>query len=217
MQYGIRPIIMYGGISLGLWVLMQQSFADDVENPAPDNSRNVQTEDPLIQSISQVTLRRNRDGRGTTWFHPRACLLPGANGKPVALMTLQEISGSDYFGPVQWSESRDQGQTWSEPEVIASLAREPVEGHPGLMAGVCDVTPQHHPQTGTVLALGHVVFYRGPRFARGDQLARYPVYAVRRKDGSWSERKILKWDDPRGRTSTRIIAASGWSCPMGKS
>ena len=46
--------------------------------------------------------------------------------------------------------------------------------------------------------MGHVVFYRGPRFARGDQLARYPVYAVRQKDGTWSERKILKWNDPRG-------------------
>ena len=76
--------------------------------------------------------------------------------------------------------------------------RDPVDGYPDLKAGVCDVTPQFHPQSESVLALGHVVFYRGPRFARGDQLARYPVYAVRHKDGSWSDRKILQWDDPRG-------------------
>lgn len=125
-------------------------------------------------------------------------MVPGANGETTALMTLQEIGGSDYFGPVHWSASDDLGRTWSDPEPIVAFGRDPVEGHPGLLAGVCDVTPQFHPQTGTVLALGHVVFYRGPRFSKGDQLARYPVYAVRRRDGSWSQRKILEWDDPRG-------------------
>ncbi len=151
----------------------------------------------LIQSISKVTLRRNRDGTGITWFHPRACMIPGKNG-PTALMNLQEISGSDYFGQVHWSTSDDLGRTWSPPKPIAAFARDPVPGHPGLKAGVCDVTPQYHAPTDTVLALGHVVFYRGPRFARGDQLARYPVYAVRRRDGTWSPRRILPWDDQRG-------------------
>lgn len=152
----------------------------------------------LIASITKETIWRNRDGAGTTWFHPRACMLPAENGTPVALMNLQEIGGSDYFGQVHWSRSVDLGKTWSDPLPIDSLGRDPVAGHEGLKAGVCDVTPQYHPQTETVLALGHVVFYRGPRFARNDQLARYPVYAVRRKDGSWSERRRLQWDDPRG-------------------
>lgn len=182
----------------GIFGLSTSVVAEDGTADESNSSQAAANENPLIQSIEKVTLRRNRDGQGTTWFHPRACMLPGADGQPTALMTLQEISGSDYFGPVHWSESRDGGKTWSEPEAIPSLAREPVKGHAGLMAGVCDVVPQYHPQTGTVLALGHVVFYRGPRFARGDQLARYPVYVVRRKDGSWSERKILEWDDPRG-------------------
>ncbi len=152
----------------------------------------------LIRSISKETIRRNRDGSAVTWFHPRACMMPGPDGTPIALMNLQEIGGSDYFGQVHWSQSSDLGKTWSDPQPIPALGRDPISSHPGLMAGVCDVTPQYHPQTETVLALGHVVFYRGPRFARGDQLARYPVYTVRRKDGSWSERKILYWDDPRG-------------------
>jgi len=154
----------------------------------------------VIESITKETLRRNRDGSGTTWFHPRACLLPAvkAGDTPQMLMNLQPIGGSDYFGPVHWSISQDFGKTWSDPISIAAFKRDPVKGHPGLKAAVCDVTPQYHPQTGTVLALGHVVFYRGPRFARGDQLARYPLYAVRGKDGTWSERKKLVWDDPRG-------------------
>ncbi|QDU38970.1 hypothetical protein Mal4_33020 [Maioricimonas rarisocia] len=153
----------------------------------------------LIESISKETLWRNRDGQSLTWFHPRACMLPGQNGKPVTLMNIQEIGGSDYFGPVHWTESHDRGRTWTDPEPIAALDRDPVPGRDdGLKAGVCDVTPQYHPPTGTVLALGHVVFYKGAYFARGEQLARYPVYVTRAADGTWSERKILEWDDPRG-------------------
>lgn len=156
-------------------------------------------EQPLIASISKETLWRNRDDKGKTWFHPRACMMPGANGNPVALMTLQEIGGSDYFGQVHWSTSTDFGKTWSEPEPIAALGRDAIPGREDdLTAGVCDVTPQYHPQTESVIALGHVVFYKGAYFARKEQLARYPVYVTRQKDGTWSKRKVLEWDDPRG-------------------
>lgn len=149
---------------------------------------------PLISSISRETLFRNRDGKGTTWFHPRACMLPGGT----ALMTLQPISGSDYFGPVHYSTSTDLGKSWTTPAPVDALGRIPEPGHEGLEAGVCDVVPQHHPQSDTTLAMGHVVFYRGPRFSKKDQLPRYPVYAVRKKDGNWGPRKILEWNDPRG-------------------
>lgn len=198
MNLLLRSLTILSCWTFGMLCCSVTAVADDGKSGKPSSNETTTRDNPLIQEIEKITLRRNRDGQGTTWFHPRACMVPDAEGKTTVLMTLQEIGGSDYFGPVHWSESPDGGKTWSEPEVIPALAREPVDGHPGLMAGVCDVVPQFHTQTGTVLALGHVVFYRGPRFARGDQLARYPVYAVRRKDGSWSERKILKWDDPRG-------------------
>ncbi len=113
-------------------------------------------------------------------------------------MNLQPIGGSDYFGPVHWMETEDLGKTWTSPQKIPALNRDPVPGHDKLQAGVCDVVPQYHPKTGKVISMGHVVFYDGPKFSRGVQLARYPVYAVREKDGTWSERKILQWDDPRG-------------------
>ena len=154
---------------------------------------------PLIRAIEKQTLWRNRDGQSRTWFHPRVCMTPGPDGGAVALMTLQEIGGSDYFGPVHWSTSSDLGKTWSEPQPIAALGRDAVPGRlDGLKAGVCDVTPQYHPPTGAVIALGHVVFYKGDYFARDEQLARYPVYVTRSADGVWSRRKILEWDDPRG-------------------
>ncbi|APZ94155.1 sialidase family protein [Fuerstiella marisgermanici] len=155
--------------------------------------------DLQIVSISKETLWSNRSGEGKTWFHPRACVLPRGDGQNVVLMNLQEIGGSDYFGPVHWSESHDLGKTWSDPQPIAAFGRDPVAGRDdSLTAGVCDVTPQYHPQTESVIAMGHVVFYKGAYFARKEQLARYPVYSIRSKDGTWSERKILEWDDPRG-------------------
>ncbi len=125
-------------------------------------------------------------------------MVPDSNGRPQGLMTLQTISGSDYFGPVHWSTSIDMGKTWTQPKPIPSLGRQPVPKHDGLIQGVCDVVPEYHRQTKKVLALGHVVFYRGGRFARADQLARYPVYAVRDAKGDWSKAKKLLWDDPRG-------------------
>lgn len=153
----------------------------------------------LISSISKHTLWSNRDGKRRTWFHPRACMIPDPAGNPIVLMNLQEIAGSDYFGQVHWSISQDLGKTWTQPKPIESLGRDPVPGRAdGLKAAVCDVTPQYHPQTGKVIALGHVVFYKGEHFARSEQLARYPVYVTRSPDGTWSKRKKLEWDDPRG-------------------
>ncbi len=163
----------------------QQSQADD---------------SPLIRSIEKITLRKNRDGKGTTWFHPRACMIPaeGDSKNPIAFMTLQEIAGSDFFGPVHFSQSSDLGQSWTDPTGIAPLARYPVPDHEGLKQGVCDVVPQYHPASNSILALGHNVFYRGKHFAKKDQLARFPAYTVRQPDGTWTSLKKLEWDDPRG-------------------
>ncbi|HRX53822.1 MAG TPA: hypothetical protein P5016_04900 [Verrucomicrobiales bacterium] len=155
-------------------------------------------ESGLVASIKKEVLWRNRDGTGTTWFHPRACLVDGEGGKPFVLMTLQSIRGSDFFGPVHWTRSHDLGKTWSDPVPVPSLGRVPMPGHEGLEKGVCDVVPQFHPKSNTTLAMGHVVFYRGLAFSRKDQLPRYPVYTVRRADGSWSEQQKLEWNDPRG-------------------
>lgn len=148
----------------------------------------------LIASIEKATLLRGRDGRGPTWFHPRACMVPGADGA-TAFMTLQTITGSDYFGPVHWMTSRDLGRTWTEPQPVPPLGRVK-QGDGPAEEGVCDVVPEWHPQTKSVLALGHCVFYSGPKFS-ADQPPRWPVYAVWR-DGQWGPRRRLEWNDPRG-------------------
>ncbi len=143
---------------------------------------------PLIESIEKIVLSAPSVEKGT-WFHPRVCKV----GKKV-LMTLQPIKGSDYFGPVHWTLSDDVGKTWSEFAPAPPLGWVPLPD--GGNEGVCDVTPEFHPQTGSVLALGHNVFYKTTSFHR-DQPPRWPVYAVW-KDGAWGPRQKLVWDDPRG-------------------
>jgi hypothetical protein len=120
-------------------------------------------------------------------------MLPGESGSQ-ALMTLQTISGSDYFGPVHWMSSGDLGRTWSQPLPVPSLGR--VKQPDGSEEGVCDVVPEWHAASGTVLALGHNVFYSGPRFS-ANQPPRWPIYSVWR-DGHWGPRRKLEWNDPRG-------------------
>lgn len=190
----MRPILFLI-LAILIQVAAQTAIADDRDSVAEKERVN----NSLIAAVSKQTLWRNRDQKSQTWFHPRACVIPDEDDKPIVLMNLQQIAGSDYFGPVHWSITKDLGQTWSEPELIPSLGRDPIAGrNDGLKAGVCDVTPQYHPQTKTVLALGHVVFYKGKHFARNEQLARYPVYVTRDKNGKWSQRKKLEWNDPRG-------------------
>ena len=68
--------------------------------------------------------------------------MPDPNGKPAALMTLQEIGGSDYVGQVHWSKSTDPGKTWSDLKPIDAPGRDPILGRSDeLKAAVCDVTP----------------------------------------------------------------------------
>ena len=62
--------------------------------------------------IGAGNIWRGRDG-GTTWFHPRACPIPGP--KPALLMTLQSISGS--LKPPRWPEAT---QVWGFIRIAAS-------------------------------------------------------------------------------------------------
>ena len=144
------------------------------------------------------------------WFHPKACAVP--TPQPHVLMTLQTISGSDVFGPVHWTQSSDGGVTWADPEPIAGLGW--VDAADGLQRGVCDVVPEYHAPTRTVLAMGHEVFYRDRKLAR-PQPRRLPVYLVRDEQGRWSEPHIFEWDHPRGSAMYTSNCSQRWTLPGG--
>jgi hypothetical protein len=173
---------------------------------APEASR-----EPLIEAIEQETIWRGRDGQGDgTWFHPRACRIPGE--PDVLAMAVQTISGSDVFGPVHVSRSEDDGRTWSNPVPIPGLGR---TNHPdGVEEGVCDTVPSYHPRTGGVLFMGWNVYYLDGKLTRPDE-QRWPVYVVNRPDGGWSEPKKLTWDDSQATAiygsgcSQRVLLENG--------
>ncbi len=165
----------------------------------------------LIEKISRTTVFRYAE-TGKAWFHPRACRIPKAGGGRL-LMTLQRITGSDVFHHVHWTESFDLGANWSDPQPIPGMGRKP--GIDGLDEGICDVVPEYHPKTQTVIAMGHNVYYdkTGKLTRPGND--RWPVYSVRSRDGQWGPAKRLFWDDPDADAiyssgcSQRITLANG--------
>ncbi|MCD6285805.1 MAG: exo-alpha-sialidase [Anaerolineae bacterium] len=144
-----------------------------------------------VTGVREITVEIIWEGRkaGTTWFHPRACAFPHQDSTAF-LMTCQSIGGSDVFGQVHWSWSSDRGQTWSNPELIPSLGR--LNLADGLQEGVCDVVPEYHAATGTILAIGHNVYYRDNVLTKPSE-DRFPVYAVRTPGGKWRGRTKLAW------------------------
>ncbi|MCK5805389.1 MAG: exo-alpha-sialidase [Lentisphaeria bacterium] len=147
----------------------------------------------MIQNIDVTAIWRGRTGNDATWFHPRACTVPGENGAEI-IMTLQPVTGSDIFHTVHWTRSRDLGKTWTKPAPIAGFAR--VRLPDGTDDGVCDVVPEYHARTGKIIAMGHNVYYRNNKLTK-PSIDRHPVYVVGDGKGAWSERRVLKWDDPR--------------------
>ncbi len=135
------------------------------------------------------------EGRETPqYFHPSICSCEDG-----LLMTLQTFEGvSDTYGPVMWSLSKDAGDSWSEPQAIQALKHNELPN--GLLEGIADVRPVFHTQSKAVIAIGSNVYYgqnghwQYDEALKDEVLAQFPVYAVRRADGSWSERKELKVD-----------------------
>ena len=165
----------------------------------------------MIERIDSAIVWNGRAG-GTTWFHPRPCVVPGPAG-PTVLVTCQSITGSDVFGPVHWSVSSDMGLHWTPPAPIPGLGRRSLPD--GLEEGNCDLVPDYHRPTDTVLAIGHNVYYRDNVLARPSE-DRYPVYVVRDADGRWSDRQRIQWDDPRAGAIYTCGCAQRLTLPDGR-
>ena len=161
----------------------------------------------VVKSIERVTLRKWSDDQ-ITWFLPRTTVVPSAKGAKL-LMTLQEISGSDYYGPVKWRESADLGKTWSPMLDVPGWGRRKLDD--GVEEAISDVVPEYHAKSNTVLAIGQTLFYKGGKFF-ADQPPRHVVYSVRDAAGNWSTPKKLVWDDPR---NSRIYGAERVTLPNG--
>lgn len=153
----------------------------------------------MINTIENRTLWKSGDS-GSAYFHPRPCLFSDG-GKQSIFMTMQKIGGSDVFRNVRWTTSDDNGQSWSDPQDIPEMGWKPF--YEDVFEGVCDVVPDYHPQTDTILTIGQSVYYQNDKLLDcagtwdkeniGYQMKfkRSPVYSVRNPDGTWVTRKKL--------------------------
>jgi hypothetical protein len=177
----------------------------------------------MINSISVNTLWHYEED-GVSYFHPRPCLIPNDEGGSL-FMTLQPVTGSDVFHHVKWAISHDHGATWAAPADIPELGWKPYKHE--TFEGVCDVVPDYHAQTNTILAMGHNVYYQNDRLLDTygtwnkdnvgfrERFQRYPVYSIRRADGSWLTRQkfhVPGFEECKGYTpgcSQRVTLADG--------
>ncbi len=134
---------------------------------------------------------------GNLFFHPRATII-----KKKLLMTMQVISGNDRFQAVQYSLSSDKGESWITPEFIPGMGWLPLAND--IKKGICDVVPDYHAASGTVIAIGHNVYYKNNQLydSIGDfsslksDLKRFPVYIVQDRQGKWTgKRKKLHFPE----------------------
>ncbi len=107
------------------------------------------------------TIREGYDGQ-FCWVHPRAGIVPAANGgAPAVVLTMQTLwlKGSDVFGPLNELRTDDLGQTWSPIRAHAETLGIRPEGD-GVTVGACDFWPKWHAKTGKLLGVGHTVRYK---------------------------------------------------------
>ncbi|MFK5923970.1 MAG: sialidase family protein, partial [Verrucomicrobiota bacterium] len=162
------------------------------QNPSKKNS----SFQLLPFKVKLDTVLEHDDGK-SLWFQPRVAVVPGLgkNGQPTVFLTLQKLLGrSDYFSGLSVMRTNDMGKSWSEPDLRPELEWV----HQGKIdIAVADVTPDWHPQTAKVIAIGAQVRYS----VDGHQLedikrAHQTAYAVLDpKSEKWTKWQQIKMPD----------------------
>jgi hypothetical protein len=122
---------------------------------------------PVVFSAAGLAQERLQIGQSVVvmgdadwdWTQARTAFVAG--DLPLHLTTMSRTAkvGSHGYHDVFLSVSRDNGQTWSSPEVIPSLRRQKQDDGYEVVAG--DLWPQWHPQTCKVLVTGKTFNFAG--------------------------------------------------------
>ena len=135
---------------------------------------------------------------GRNIFHPKVGLHPSGR----LYMSLQTIGSGDYYGPVEYCVSDDNGYTWSVPKAVPTLGWLELKGYEMSNEGVCDTVVNYDYATGAIVFVGHNAYYTHGRhmdtlghWSKEDyapELKRRGVYSALRKDGTWAPRQIFE-------------------------
>lgn len=163
--------------------------------------------DPSSYTVDLQTILTHDDGE-FLWFHPRAAVNPGDDGRVV--MTLQKhLHKSDFYSGIYVMQSRDSGKTWTDPVLPKPL--DWVKESDDVVVAVCDVTPGWHAPSGKLLALGAKVRYRDGEQLYDTPQSRAGAYAVYNpKDDTWSPWKFIDVPDPGGAFALVTVGCSQW-------
>lgn len=131
------------------------------------------------------------------WCHPRAGIVPGAGngGLPRVVMTMNtlDLSGSDIFKGMYSLQTDDLGQSWSEPQMMETLAPrfETINGQERPVA-ISDFWPTWHAASKTLLGTGHTVVYT-PDWRVRNPRPRHTSYSTYEpKTSSWNSWKKME-------------------------
>jgi hypothetical protein len=160
----------------------------------------------MIAKIETQILWRGKSD-GTAWFHPKA-----TRTKNSIFLTAQRISGSDVYHHVHFTESRDGGQTWTARQPIPGLERKVLGG--GFEDLICDVVPEYHAPTNSILCLGSDVHYLDEKLTK-PFTDRWIRYFVRRADETWTAPRKLEFDHPAATQTMSAGCGQRFTLPSG--
>ena len=160
----------------------------------------------LVESVATRLLWEGKRARAC-WFHPKIARTPKG-----LLMTVQLLTASDVMHQPHYSESFDDGNTWSERRPIPALERKVLGG--GFEDGFTDVVPEYHANTKTVLCLGQDVHYKDEVLIRQGE-DRWIRYFTRREDGSWTKPRKLEFDHPEASSLMSAGCSQRYTLPNG--
>ena len=157
--------------------------------------------------VKKVALRVERLAaiQGTErwdWWQARTAQVPG--DQPLWITTMSETGKkvSHDFHDIYQSLSRDEGKTWSKPEIIHSLKR--AEQDNGFEVAPGDMWPTWHAKSGRIIATGKTFnFEGGKREIFNREKVSYAV--MNPKSGEWAPMKFLKMPE-KDRLGMTIVA-----------
>ncbi len=183
-------------LSSACWITPTSVFATNYDEQTGPQSLKVEQLPPILG-------RKDSD-----WTQARTAFIPGKPSRLITTMSLTGKIGSHKYFDIYQTISKDEGKTWSKPEVIPSLKRTKMEDGYEVAAG--DLWPTWHAKSQKVIATGKTFnFEKGHREERLREKVSYAYMDP--KTETWSKLKTVKLPS-KDRAGKKILAPNSGTC-----